>query len=712
MVTAILPGAALIAAITMFSGCIPTGDPPGEGADLTNRLSGETSPYLLQHADNPVNWQPWGEEAFETARQLDRPIFLSIGYSSCHWCHVMEEESFEDEEVAALLNDSFICVKVDREERPDVDAVYMRYALAMTGRGGWPLTIVMTPEAEPFFAATYLPKHTSRGMTGMMELLPALTAEWNGGREGLEDLASRVSAAVSFSASSTGPGGGISPESIEQCFQTLHASFDSEHGGFGSAPKFPSPHTILFLLRYWSDTGENSALDMAASTMRAMRAGGVYDQVGYGLHRYSTDEMWLVPHFEKMLYDQALFTLAALETYEATGDPSFREMAEATIEYVLRDMRSPEGVFYSSEDADSGEGEGEFYTWTIEEIDLLLGPVIGADATEYWGLTPEGNFSETGRPSDGACVLHIAAGASGLDHGPQWMEDAVPTLLEAKRSRPRPFRDEKILTDWNGLMIAALARAARVLDRPELLEISEEAFRLVVGGTGGDVPELSHSRILSEVPGNGAFLDDFAFMIRAALELYRSSFDPDHLRWAMALQLELDTRFRAPGGGYYFNPDDGDPSVPRFIETYDGAIPSGNSMELWNLTELWRLTGEQGYLSSAEGIEAAFSGAVSSSPSGHAMMLSHPGAAGHGEDIVITGERDDPIVAGMLGVLEEGYHPRRTVLLIGTGGDTAAPEWLPRVALQGGPAAYVCREGACLLPVDTVSGLEELLGAL
>ena len=673
-----------------------------------NKLSEETSPYLLQHAGNPVHWYAWGDEAFELARSLDKPIFLSIGYSSCHWCHVMEEESFEDPEVAQLLNSAFVCVKVDREERPDIDAVYMRYAMAMNGRGGWPLTIIMRPDGNPFFAATYIPKHPSRGGAGLTDLIPAVTSEWVNNREAIDSVADRI-AGITSSSSNPTTFDGIPSGSVADCYNSFSNSYDSTYGGFGRAPKFPSPHSILFLLRYWKSTGDSNALEMAAETMKAIRAGGVYDQLAFGLHRYSTDREWLVPHFEKMLYDQAMFVLASLELYEATGDAVFSEMASSTIEYVLRDMTSPEGVFYSSEDADSGEGEGEFYVWTVDETNEILSQELASKTSSYWNMTEDGNFAEHGQETEGRCILHTSPDSLQEIDSVDWLREVRVKLLSVRNNRPRPSRDDKILTDWNGLMIASLARAAVVLNRPELLEIAENAFTFILDEIAHEENKLVHSWI-SNTTGPGGFLDDYAFMIRASLELYRATFNIKYLEQAIALQGELDAHFATPDGAYYLTSDYGDDRVPRITESYDGAIPSGNSISLWNLNELWRLTGNPGFKESAVSIENFFSNSVATSPSGHSMMLSAILFSDTTVEIVIKGSIENPVVQKMLTLAADGYTPGRTILLVEN--NDQIPAWIPEGFEDFTAAAYVCFNGACQLPVTSSIEFEKLLNSI
>ncbi|MBD3277519.1 MAG: DUF255 domain-containing protein, partial [Candidatus Aegiribacteria sp.] len=423
---------------------------------LKNRLGEETSPYLLQHAENPVHWQPWDSLAFQAARDLDRPIFLSIGYSTCHWCHVMEEESFQDSAVAELMNRAFVCIKVDREERPDIDNVYMRYAMAMTGSGGWPLNVVMTPEGAPFFAATYIPRRTSMGRRGMMELVPLLSQAWKNRREEVVRSSREISSSVFQQTTSSGSP--VDADLPGQCLDQLTASYDSVNGGFGRAPKFPSLHNVMFLLRAWKNRGSEEALTMAINTLAAIRYGGVYDQLAGGVHRYSTDSRWNVPHFEKMLYDQAMLIMASLEGYQAGGSGVCRQTARETADFLLREMRSPEGGFYSALDADTEEGEGAFYTWTPEEVRAVLSSEQMERFSEVWSLQ--------GGAEGGRSVIRVPAPANWRnlpDSVPSPGEDVVQALLAERRTGPSPFMDRKIIAHWNGLAAAALARAYMVL---------------------------------------------------------------------------------------------------------------------------------------------------------------------------------------------------------------------------------------------------------
>ena len=455
----------------------------------TNRLIKEKSPYLLQHAHNPVDWYPWGEEAFEKARREDKPIFLSIGYSTCHWCHVMERESYNDPEVAKLMNDAFVSIKVDREERPDIDNVYMNVALMLMGSGGWPLNVILTPDKKPFFAATYIPKDNRFGQKGLLELIPQIKNAWLTQREKVAESANQITAALKESRAGSA-GGELDAATLKSAFDQFDNGFDKQYGGFGRVQKFPSPHNLLFLLRYWKRTGEPKALEMVEKTLQAMRSGGMYDHVGFGFHRYSTEATWHVPHFEKMLYDQAMLALAYLETYQATGKEEYARTAREIFTYVSRDMTSPAGGFYSAEDADSEGEEGKFYLWTEGEIRKILG---GSDADLFikeFGVESGGNFTDPfGKQNAGASVLRLTKPIKDLAGELKVPEADLRTRLETSRQklfavrekRVHPGKDDKILTDWNGLMIAAFSRGAQVLDEPKFAEAARRSVDFILG---------------------------------------------------------------------------------------------------------------------------------------------------------------------------------------------------------------------------------------
>jgi len=658
-----------------------------------NRLSSETSAYLLAHADNPVNWYPWGEEAFAAAEQEGKPIFLSIGYSSCHWCHVMEQESFEDPEVAALLNENYICIKVDREERPDIDNLYMRYTVAVTGGGGWPMTVIMTPGGKPFFAGTYIPKNASFGRAGMMQLLPSIAQSWSADRDAMEIQAEQIQSHVMNGTQLQAAAGEPSRNIGREGFLAFCSSFDREFGGFGISPKFPSPHNLLFLLRYWKTTGDIEALEMVTQTLRAIRQGGVYDQTGFGVHRYSTDRQWLVPHFEKMLYDQALLSMACLEAYQATADSLFSNTASEIYSYIIRDMTSPEGAFYSSEDADSEGGEGSFYTWTEAELRSVLSTAQSETALEYWNLASSGN-------PEG--IPHLT-GDPELE-----MQPVREALLQSRNTRPRPARDEKILADWNGLMIASLAEAGTVLGKPVYLDAAVKCFHFTEEYMIADNGRLSHSHAGGRKGADG-FLDDYAFQIWGALNLYSAILQYEYLQFAVDLQAELDRYFAdSAGGGYYFSADYADLRVARLKEAYDGAVPSGNSVEITNLITLWKLTGDSEYLQSASGIQRAFGPQVSAAPQGYSMMLSGiMYAENGGTEVLLTGDLSDQALVEMLGVVRSGYRPWTTVMLAEP--SRGYPSWIADTHGDSPAAGYLCTGGTCSLPVENGAALEELM---
>lgn len=515
----------------------------------TNRLIHEKSPYLLQHAYNPVDWYPWSEEAFEKAKREEKPIFLSIGYSTCHWCHVMERESFEDEEVARVLNRDFVAIKVDREERPDVDHVYMTVCQAMTGQGGWPLTVLMTPEKKPFFAGTYFPKRSKYGRTGLLEILERVADAWKRKRTDLLQAGNRVTEAIRGNMDPA-VRGELSEEMLTGAYEQLSDQFDERYGGFGQSPKFPRPHDFLFLLRHWKRTGEERALQMVEKTLEAMRRGGIYDHVGFGFSRYSVDDRWHTPHFEKMLYDNALLAVAYLEAYQVTGKEAYARVAREIFTYVLRDMTSPEGGFYSAEDADSEGEEGKFYLWTPEEIREVLGAGMGRLFCECYGVTDAGNF-------EGKNILHqigISLSAVAVRHGmgmdelEQKLEEARRKLFQAREQRVRPHRDDKILTSWNALMIVALSRGARVLGERRYADAAEGAARFILKTLRrGDGRLLARYRDgEAAIP---AFLDDYAFLAWGLIELYEATLRVEYLRRAADLAREMLDLFGDDRGG-------------------------------------------------------------------------------------------------------------------------------------------------------------------
>ncbi|NYT02857.1 MAG: thioredoxin domain-containing protein [Methanosarcinales archaeon] len=698
---------------------IDPSSPDPSAVRTANRLSGEKSPYLLQHAHNPVDWYPWSEEAFERASREDRPVFLSIGYSTCHWCHVMAHESFEDLEVARLLNRAFVCVKVDREERPDIDGVYMAVCQAMTGRGGWPLTIIMTPDRKPFFAATYIPRQGRFGTAGLLQILPRIEAQWKESRPELLDSADRI--VSQLSSRSLPPGKPLDRSTLDGAYQGLLARFDWALGGFGGAPKFPSPHNLTFLLRYWKRSGEAAALEMAETTLQAMRMGGIFDHLGYGFHRYSTDARWKLPHFEKMLYDQALLTIAYLEAFQATGKEEYARTAREILEYVHRDMTSPEGAFYSAEDADSEGVEGKFYLWTEDQMRSVLGP--GADlAVRAFSVQRGGNFAgeSTGQRS-GANVLFLQASlpdlAATLGQEPvdlqRRLEVARARLLAAREARVRPRRDEKILTDWNGLMIAALARAAQVLGDGAYLQGAQLAADFLIKEVRSSTGLMHRFLGGAGMQGN---LDDYAFLIWGLIELYEAGFDPRYLAAALDLAEEMVEHFwDRKDGGFYFSPLHGEELILRPKEVYDGALPSGNAVAMMDLLRLGRITGRTELEERASRLAEAFSGQVDRTPMAYCHLLSALDfAMGPTCEVAIAGEPRSGDTLALVRSLGRHFIPRKVQLLVPSGQAGAeirrlAP-WTRDLVPRGGATAYVCSGYSCQLPTGDAAKMLQLLG--
>ena len=679
-----------------------------------NRLIREKSPYLIQHAHNPVDWYPWSDEAFERARAENKPIFLSVGYSTCHWCHVMAHESFEDAEVARLMNEAFVCIKVDREERPDVDGIYMSVCQIMTGSGGWPLTILMTPERKPFFAGTYIPKENRHGRIGMIELIQGVERVWKTRHEEVLSSAEQVTTALQQVSKESSAGEPPGKTACRAAYEALAGQFDKSNGGFGGAPKFPSPHHFLFLLRYWKRTGEPAALEMVEKSLAAMRRGGVYDQLGYGFHRYSTDARWRLPHFEKMLYDQAMLSMAFLEAFQATGKTLYAETAGEIFTYVLRELKAPGGGFFCAEDADSEGEEGKFYQWTESEIRSVLDADEAALVIGTFGIEKDGNFlDEATRQRTGRNVLFLAK--SPEDATRTTLEGAREKLFRARGRRVRPGLDDKILTDWNGLMIAAMAKGAQVLDRPDWAEAAAEAARFVLTRLRDGRGRLLHRYREGEaaVP---AMLDDYAFLIWGLLELYEASFDAETLKNALELADNTINHFHdEKDGGFFFTADDGEEILFRQKDSYDGAIPSGNSVIMLDLLRLSRITGRSDLEQKAIGVSRAFARNIGQIPSAYSqLMVALEFLAGPQFEIVVAGKPGAQDTQEMLDAVRRSFLPNRVLLLrpqgAGSGAIAAIAPYTKDMKADGGRAtAYVCRNFACAKPVRTV---DEMLGLL
>jgi hypothetical protein len=691
----------------------------------TNRLKFEKSPYLLQHADNPVDWYPWGQEAFDKALKEDKPIFLSIGYSTCHWCHVMEHESFEDPEVARLMNEAFVSIKVDREERPDIDEIYMKVSQMLTGSGGWPLTIIMTPDRKPFFAATYIPKNTRFGRMGMLDLIPRIKEVWEKQREEVLNSAVQIIDALQQN-SQHAPQQELDESVLKQAYEQLSSLYDEKDGGFGSSPKFPSPHNFLFLLRYWKQTGNERALEMVEKTLQSMRRGGIFDQVGFGFHRYSTDSKWLVPHFEKMLYDQAMLAMAYTETYQATGNEEYKRAAKEIFTYVLRDMTSPEGGFYSAEDADSEGVEGKYYLWTYKEIHEVLGSEEADFITHVFNIEREGNYTEEAAGETvSANILHlnkpIEEMASSLNLSQadfvKRLEDARQKLFLHREKRIHPFKDDKILADWNGLMIAALAKSARAFDEPGYTAAARRAVDFILKKMSTNDGRLFHRYRTGEAAVT-AYLDDYAFVIWGLIELYETTFDVNYLQTALNLNKDLLEHFwDGQNGGFYSTADDGESLLVRQKRIYDGAVPSGNSVAMLNLLRLGRITADGALEEKASKTEHAFSREVKQGPAAYTQFLIGVHfRIGPSYEVVIAGDSDGRDTKAMLKTLYQSFIPNKIVIL------RPAEQKSPKIdrisefikyqsSIDGKATAYVCLNYKCKLPTTDTRKMLSLLNS-
>ncbi|HMB30386.1 MAG TPA: thioredoxin domain-containing protein [Desulfohalobiaceae bacterium] len=688
-----------------------------------NQLIYEKSPYLLQHAYNPVNWHAWNKDTFAKAKEEDKPIFLSIGYATCHWCHVMEHESFEDREVAKALNSGFIPIKVDREERPDIDGLYMTVCQMMTGRGGWPLTIFMSPEKKPFFAATYIPKHGRFGHSGLVDILAEVSRMWTHERDKITDSADKISRHLQ-TVTRESAGASLDTRVLDTCLDNLKQRFDPQYGGFGEAPKFPSPHNFLFLLRSWRRTRDAKSLEMVESTLMAMRRGGVFDQLGFGFHRYSTDKYWLVPHFEKMLYDQALMILVLSETFLVTQNPIYAEIIKETATYVLSDMTSADGGFFSAEDADSEGEEGKFYMWTEQEIDAVLTSEEAGLAKQVFGTKRDGNYKdEASGQKTGANILYLprslekAARDTDLEikELKSRLETVRQKLLAARNERPRPLLDDKVLTDWNGLMIAALAYAGRALNNENFIQAAQRAAGFILETMYKD-DRLLHRYRDGQAAING-MLDDYSFFCFGLLHLFQATQDPEYLDKAKSLtQSSLRHFWDQTNGGLFNSADDAEELLVRQKDITDGAIPSGNSVAMDNLLTLSLLTGDAGPEEKADQLAKAFSGLVDKVPTACTYFLSALDLAlGSAKEVVIVSPKKDKEASDMLKALDNTYLPD-TVHLLKTGNTEEqltqlAPYTKDMTSQESRAKAYVCQGQRCQRPVTSVREmLESLIG--
>ncbi len=688
-----------------------------------NRLGSERSPYLLQHRANPVDWYAWGDKAFAAAKAENKPVFLSIGYSTCHWCHVMTHESFEDPAIAALMNRTFVNIKVDREERPDIDAVYMTVCQAITGSGGWPLTIIMTPDKKPFFAGTYFPPESRHGRIGMPELTDRIDDLWTNRKQDLLKSADKVTQLLrNYSLPAAGALSEISL--LTAALDELTSDYDPVHGGFGGAPKFPTPQKLIYLLRYWKRFKDDQALQMVEKTLQGMRQGGIYDHVGFGFHRYATDATWLLPHFEKMLYDQAMIAVACLETYQATGREEYAQTAREIFGYVLRDLRSPQGGFYSAEDADSEGEEGKFYVWTKAEVEQVLTQQEASIWNRIYCVESGGNYhDEASNQKIGSNIFHLKqplhAWAMQLkmpDYELQaLLEKCRHKLYRVREKRVHPFLDDKILTDWNGLMIASLALGARVLNNHQYEIAARAAADFILSTLRDDQGNLLHCCRNNEaaIP---AFLDDHAFLIWGLIELYQTGFDVKYLEAAIVLNDHLLQRFWDDrDGGFFFTANDHEELLFRKKSIHDGAIPSGNSVSAMNLLRLARLTGNTQLEQKTERIGSAFTGLIKQSPSSVAFYLTALDyLMGPSHEIVIAAEQDSRAVKAVNQALSGRFLPNKVVMLVPDSSQAAAirkiaPFTASFKGEKGKALIYVCTGRSCKKPTTDIEEMIDLL---
>ena len=685
----------------------------------SNQLVHEKSPYLLQHAHNPVDWHVWGEETFRKARAEDKPIFLSIGYSTCHWCHVMERESFQSEETAQVLNRHFVPVKVDREERPDIDRIYMTFVQATTGSGGWPLSVWVTPDLEPFFGGTYFPPHGQHGRPGFRDLLERIREAWQLDRASILESSAQVVEHLRRAAEVTPGRAGLDDSILHSGFNVFRRSFDPQHGGFGGAPKFPRPAVYDFLLRYWQRTGNREAREMVFATLKAMARGGMHDHLGGGFHRYSVDERWLAPHFEKMLYDQAQLASSYLEAFQISAEEFYAGLARQILDYVLRDMTDRAGGFYSAEDADSAidpsapevQEEGAFYVWTQGEIEQALGQPAAERFCYYYALEERGILRQ-------AHSLEETAGNFGrpLEEVRASLADSRHKLFQQRSRRPRPHLDDKVLTAWNGLMISAFAKGARVLEDARYLA----AARRAAGFLRDQVWKQKEAGLLlrryrdgeAAIPG---FLDDYAFFAQGLLDLYEADFDLRDLELAVELtekQLEL---FEDPQNGAFFSaPASANDLLLRMKDDYDGAEPSGNSVAILNLLRLARITAREDFRDSAERALQAFAEHLADAPETSPRMLAALAySRSRPQQIVLVGPKQDHHMRALLRALNRRFLPDTTVLLVDDEPSRRtlavfAPAVEAMSQIDGKPTAYVCENYACRLPTNDANELLSL----
>jgi uncharacterized protein len=700
----------------------------------TNHLINESSPYLLLHAHNPVDWYPWSQEAFDLAKRENKPIFLSVGYSTCHWCHVMERESFTDPEIARIMNENFVNIKVDREERPDVDKIYMTFVQATTGSGGWPMSVFLTPDLKPFFGGTYWPPVDRYGRPGFSTVLERVAEAWKKDNARIEKSADDVVEQLEKSVNAPAPErASITDATLSRAYQQIKSGYDPANGGFGGAPKFPRPVIFNFLLRYYARTGDQAALQMTLHTLHAMAAGGIHDHLGGGFHRYSVDAKWRVPHFEKMLYDQAQLAIAYLQAYQITHDPLYAGTVRDILDYVLRDMHSAHGGFFSAEDADSqiekgkaDHGEGAFYLWTASQIENILGPDTAKIFVYYYGVEPDGNVASQNDPQgefSGKNILQVSYSvdetAKRFGKSPQEIQaalaDARNKLLAARDQRSRPPLDDKVLTSWNGLMISAFARAGQVLGEPAYIHAAQGGADFIQSKLYDPKDGTLMRRYRDGDVGINGFLDDYTGLIQGLLDLYEASFRVSDLTWAIHLEETQDRLFCDDKGGGYFQtaPDDSSILV-RMRDAYDGAEPSANSVAAMNLLRLAEMANRPALREKADQIFRAFGPQIEHAPETlPQMMAAVDFALSKPRQVVIAGERNQPDTQALLDVVNQQYLPNKVLFVVDGPASRQLAAWLPFIQgmhpIDGKATAYICENFSCKLPTTDPERMAALL---
>ena len=683
---------------------------------MPNHLANESSPYLLQHVNNPVDWYPWGPAALERSKKQNKPIFLSIGYSACHWCHVMEHESFENEAIAKALNEKFVCIKVDREERPDLDQLYMNAVQMMTGRGGWPMSVFLTPDLKPFFAGTYWPPKRSRGMPGFDEIIAGVSNAWETNRDAVLETSSRLTEELGRISSEAGEGE-LSEELLDAAAQHFRRTFDNTYGGFGGAPKFPAPMGLQLLLRYWHRQRDRQALKMVKVTLDRMAAGGIYDHLGGGFARYSVDARWLVPHFEKMLYDNALLAATYVEAYQATGDEDYARVVRETLDYILRDMTDQTGGFYGTEDADSEGVEGKFYVWKPAELVEVLGEEAAATFTRVYDVTDEGNFEH-------ANILNLPktieqqAKTLGRDVADlkRELDASRAKLFAVREKRVHPGKDDKVIVAWNGLMIDAMARASAVLGEPRYLEAGVKAADFLLQSLRREDGRLLHTWRLGKAKLD-AYLDDYANLANGLVSLYEATFDSRHLDAAIELMQMVMDHFGDPkGGGFFYTADDHEELIVRNKDFADNAVPSGNAMAATVLTKLGKLTGNQLYRDAAAGAMVAALNLVQRAPSATAqMLLAIDLHLGPTYEIVLAGDPQVETTQNILADLRRRFLPNKVLAFAAAGHQASAAlnDLLQGKTMLGDqPTLFVCEGFTCQAPAQGEVEIAETLDGL